>query len=730
MADDGQPPVLNPVLALRKEARPEGVTGGGKQPKHIRADRLPIQQKKLVSDLRKMFDDSLATSFTPSSLLIAPVGCQLLVPVADGYVFEIALTEIPKLIQAIEAPTSIGARVDISRIAAIDLYGDSDVLHGRSVEALWNAAMPEHDGRLFMAWLAPFRDARARAELMMRLELFSNEGKLLPTYPDARLIDSDRGGQRLLVSNEPDQTSIAGVLRRYRNTGHGAASVRLTSKDQLSNIVASGLVHRIEPVRAIRVTSAGVGREPGPPPPDVSRAPIVGIVDGGMTAASYRPAEVWKAAALIPDSVADTVHGNKVASIVVQGHAWNSNLRLPKLFCRFGTAQAVPKEDVEYPLNTEQLVVYIENLIADHPETRVWNLSFNERHPIDSFAVSFLGHSLAKIARKLDVLLVISGGNKLERHEDRIQPPADCEAALVVGGRNYDGDGGPGDACMRCAPGLAPEEGLKPDVSWFSPLRVIGGTENYGSSFPTGLVSALSAHTFENLRNPSPDVVRALLINTTEREKHDRRLGWGTPYQGSEPWQCQPGSVTLLWSSKLRARTAYYWEGIPIPEELIREGKLFGEASLTAILKPLTREEGDANYFITRVQVSLQFQQGATWKSLLGSMKEDTEAEQTARNELAKWYPVRRHRRDFSKRNGLQFDPGSTMRVFARVFSRDLYQLDLPDNADLGEHDVAFALTFSNGGDDSKLYNAMRANLGAFVESAVVESDIEIDGDA
>jgi hypothetical protein len=104
--------------------------------------------------------------------------------------------------------------------------------------------------------------------------------------------------------------------------------------------------------------------------------------------------------------------------------------------------------------------------------------------------------------------------------------------------------------------------------------------------------------------------------------------------------------------------------------------------------------------------------------------------EQTARTDLAKWYPVRCHRQDFSKRGGREFDAGSSMRVFARVFSRDLYQLDLPPDADLGEHEVAFALTLNSGGGDDNLYNAMRARLGTFVESAVIETDVEIEGDA
>ena len=87
MAEDGKSPILNPVLALRREARRASVTGGGKQAKDIRVDRFGPQQRKLVADLRKiqaspddivsfggmvrlvarMFEDSLATSFTPAS---------------------------------------------------------------------------------------------------------------------------------------------------------------------------------------------------------------------------------------------------------------------------------------------------------------------------------------------------------------------------------------------------------------------------------------------------------------------------------------------------------------------------------------------------------------------------------------------------------------------------------------------------------------------------------------
>jgi hypothetical protein len=73
---------------------------------------------------------------------------------------------------------------------------------------------------------------------------------------------------------------------------------------------------------------------------------------------------------------------------------------------------------------------------------------------------------------------------------------------------------------------------LKPDVSWFSELRMIGGVIAAAGSYPTALVSSVAAHAFSNLREPKSDLVKALLINSAERGEHDAKVGWGTPYQG------------------------------------------------------------------------------------------------------------------------------------------------------------------------------------------------------
>lgn len=164
----------------------------------------------------------------------------------------------------------------------------------------------------------------------------------------------------------------------------------------------------------------------------------------------------------------------------------------------------------------------------------------------------------------------------------------------------------------------------------------MGGSPETGSSYATAITSALAAHTFHNLKAPTPDLVRALLINTADRDAYDSRLGWGSPCrQSSLPWECAEGSVTLVWTSYLQAGQWYYWEDIPIPPELIHEGKLRGRAALTAILNPLVSELGSANYFSTRLQVALQYaKSNGSMGNLAGIMREDIESEQQARRIL------------------------------------------------------------------------------------------------
>ncbi len=58
---------------------------------------------------------------------------------------------------------------------------------------------------------------------------------------------------------------------------------------------------------------------------------------------------------------------------------------------------------------------------------------------------------------------------------------------------------------------------------------------------------------------------------------------------------------------------------------------------------------------------------------------------------------------------------------------RDLYARDLSSHHELGEQDVAFVLTLSDGTDSSALFNSMANRLSTFVESAILGQEIEVE---
>ena len=227
------------------------------------------------------------------------------------------------------------------------------------------------------------------------------------------------------------------------------------------------------------------------------------MVDGGPYAASYSAA--WRAPPLVSDAQAD--RRTAPISLIVQGHAWNTNRPLPALTCRVGTVQAVPHETANRRFDERELIEYLAAVVRAHPETHVWNISANQEGPqFDPDEISVLGHEITELARAANILPVVSVGNVRSGTRTRLSPPADSEAAITVGGRQADAQGHPAGACPRCLTGPGPDGMLKPDVAWFSELRMIGGAVGAASSYPTALVSSLAAHTFANLREPTPDL--------------------------------------------------------------------------------------------------------------------------------------------------------------------------------------------------------------------------------
>jgi hypothetical protein len=737
-------PLLNPVLLLKKTRIQTEATAGGKKEKHVVKARLPQQRialAKQISDiLRKeddplmfggyrllvaeMFSDSLAISKSPKDLFRGSQGSIITSAALDGYLIEGSIADLRLIESRVTNGTGIAVRCDISRIKSIRQYELPDIYRGRTSQEIWNDASEISRGRAFQIWLPPMKNEIARDQIYARLETLRSRAILFATA--ARIMISVDG--QIVSDQSPRANSFAILQRDYRANGRARSVVEIPSVAALESLIASGAVYRIEPVSKLVVTAPGDGEEPHALPSAIGSSPIVGMVDGGCNARNYIAAEAWREPPYVRDAYADTMHGNQIASVIVHGHEWNNNLPLPELYCRIGVAQAIARWGSPLPHNPAEFISYIERTVSRHPETKVWNLSWNETASVKPDLVSALGHDLSAISRKYRILFVIAAGNVSNTMGNHVAPPADCEAALVVGGRQMNLVGEPGEGCPESLMGHGPELQLVPQVTSFSPMRLLGGGVRLGTSFPTGLMSALAAHTFENLRDPTPDLVRALVINQTDLPQYDQKLGWGTPSHEFMPWNCAPGSVTLAVTASLKAGYLYHWEDIPIPRELVRDGKLRGFVSLTTVHRPLCNAEGGPSYIASRVAAAVQYQNATGgYQKLIGSKENEDTLESTARVEEFKWQPLRREVRNFSKR-GLTFS-GASFRLYARVYGRNISQFGYRVNNDIPEIETVFLVTFSDGSRSSGLFNSMASSLRNYVESAVLNTNVEIDNE-
>lgn len=729
-------PTINPILNFLKKPTPKGVTGGGKNANGIKKESLQEKRDRLSRQIQsidsrdlnnvtfsgithliaKMDDDALSPTWTPTDLFDSRVGCRLISPGYKGFIIEISREKLKDLRSHITNSKNIKDQVDISRVSKIDIFDDLETCRGFSPEELWSEISEAGSANI---WLKPFKNESARKALAFKIKKILKEENYILGHPEYDSPHSDD----VMSYNAADD-----LIETYMDKGNAAFSLQFSSKQAFHKLVASGTVYRIEPAPQITVShNPGTGSEPSPKN-ILPNSPTVVIIDGGVNAQSYLHLEKVSLKPLVSNHHANLIHGNKVASLICHAHAWNNQRPLPELDCTYISAQVICKDSVPKTPNHHQLLRYLEDVAQKTSEySKVWNLSFNTvASLISKEEVSLLGHRLSKLARKYKILPIISIGNQDHNPATGIMcPPADCEASLSISGRQFNAlTKKPGEKCLHSLKGPAPAGMKKPDLAWYSELRVLGGGSEIGTSFSTPLVSSLAAHTFANLKNASPDLVRALLINRAELSSHSNGLGWGTPWEEDKlPWHCPPGDITMAWSAELKPGNWYYWNDIPIPPELIRNGKFIGTVVLTAVLEPLVSDMVGENYFSSRVQTALQAKsEKGTIVNLAGPMKEHKEKEASARSEHSKWSPVRNH---FKSHTGTGIS-GTTMRLNARIFARDLYQFDINHHSELPAQKVSFVLTLRSSDKSDSIYDSAVRALATDIESAVINQDIHI----
>ncbi|WP_295193463.1 S8 family peptidase [uncultured Brevundimonas sp.] len=728
----------NPLLRLVKVPSRERPDVRGKDPsrikdlgryKHNRAklleafSQLPRDPDRKRADhaghflvWAKMHADSLANTHTPHDLFSENVGAIMKMPWRDGYVVEVSDQALTHLAKRVSDPSKGAHRCDIYSVKQLQLFSTVLAEDGRIDEA-WEAAPVDENGlRRFTVRLADYVPDTADASVFAALAGLSAESRLRIAQP----ITAESGALTRWMA--PDLS--VDLLE-----GRKSVAVALSDRESLQELVLTGSITRWEPVTPLRPTIPGDGAEPSLQLPSLDDEPVVGVIDGGYHTNRYANAVAWRQLpVLVPDQEAARSHGNKVSSVVVDAHLWSNQLQLPQLHCQLGVVQALPSEDSRFTLSAQSTLAHIEQAFIDHPDTHVWNLSANTEKECDEYEVSELGRGLAEIARRHKKLLVISAGN---RNGDslRIAPPADCEAALVVAGRTHDEAGAVSGACAVSRVGLGPEGMLKPETSWFSSLRVLGGEIASGTSFAAPLVSRLAAHTWRNLADPSPDMVKALLLTASDLNSYSREMGFGSPVSPEFPWNCPPNAAVVAWTESMTYMQRYYWTGIRVPPSLMQNGRFRGRAKLVSILAPHVAEDGH-HYFQTRIEAGLSYRaerKGKMENVPLAGCLNPLEIESAAREDDNKWDPVRVYEKDCRRTRGVAI-PGDqpSLQVYSRLFWRDTYRYDT-SHMQTTPCDVTFVVTLESGDPDADTYNEFRRIMAEEVVSAVIEQEVEVD---
>lgn len=734
-------PILNPVLTLLSEPRPASTTAGGKKREDILVDSYEKNYKSLMRTLSTFREDNATIAFadivvfkaklqrkfnspssTPDDLFSISQGVEYLASMHDGHLFETPMSSIPRVIEAVRKP-NIRQQVDISRLDTIEPFSSTKLFCSEELEAIWSKALPlENDVREFSFWLIPFISMAARSAVVNKFQ--QSYEQIIEDNIQRSPTDYTGSGWMPSSARSSYQQIIDVKLNQYLEGSSPKFSIRINTIEKLRVLIASEVVARLEPSSHFQTSMPpGSGSDPVRlSAQDLQDKPIVGVIDGGMSAQSYRDAVAeFPDEKLVGDFLANKNHGNKVASLVIDACGWNNNLDLPDIPCRVVPFQILPKSLTDCP-SDEDILEFIDRMMERYAHINVWNLSSNQCCECDEHHLSYIGLELTKIARKHNKLLVISAGNvdQTAPANTKISPPADCESALVVGGRNFDSHGQVSSQATVSRNGLGPAHLHKPEISWFSTVKALGGQTVTGTSYSAPLVSRVAAHTWEHLTHPTPDLVKTIILNRTDLFEYCHVRGWGSPVSENPPWYCSKNSATLLWSCTLNSGARYYWNDIYVPPPMLDDqNNMKGEIILTAVLEPYLNERPIGNPFLTRLEVSLQRINGSGGNLLGSCLTSDS-----CGPDFSKWNPVRMHRKRFDRTN----IPSGKLRLYARIFFRERSRLS-NDGADLSEVDcnVAFALTFKSIGADDDTYNEFVRSMRNSVQSAVTSIDIDID---
>lgn len=370
--------------------------------------------------------------------------------------------------------------------------------------------------------------------------------------------------------------------------------------------------------------------------------PVVGVIDGGIAKVpSLTPWITGSAGKVLPEERNES-HGTFIAGLCAGAYHLNTALtdHLESVGVKVFDLDLFPRKDLrssyypDYETFFDQLDESVRKA-RDTANVRVINFSF-ACGPAQTGAYSFVAEAFDSIARKNNVIFVVSAGNLTgaeirptwpAKTADAIQmlaaqtgnqgiaPPAEAFHALTVGAVNPPGFAdhpplhpttytrrGPGTGFSR-KPDLAHIGGVSacPETANRTGLISLAADgsliENCGTSFATPLVASTLATLDQRLeRKASRELLHALMIHSAKRvdSLHGKAIrhiapefvGFGMPLRADEMLEDAPHEITIVFDQVLSPDRVLDFDFV-WPQCLMTDsGSCRGEVDMTIVYTP------------------------------------------------------------------------------------------------------------------------------------------------
>lgn len=344
-------------------------------------------------------------------------------------------------------------------------------------------------------------------------------------------------------------------------------------------------------LRDLPTTTRGGAISGGPTPASGPKSDVVvGIFDGGVNNGNPFLQEFVENIDLTTSPVDSnaTNHGTQVSGAVLFGpiNSYSSTDSLPTPRVSVKSFRVLPVQNVLDP-DLYEIIDEIEQVVPQHPEIKVFNLSLGPQGPIVDDLISRFTFACDLLSAKHNILFTVAVGNDghLTGAAGRIQAPSDMVNGLGIGAYTKR-NGKIVRAPYSCfGPGREGNK-LKPDLLAFGgcdqhPIHLIAHNLNekawsQGTSFASPIVAGYAGQLIGYSDGAiDPLVARALLIHSAEsnEKKHSNENGHGILAETvDEIVTCKSNSYTLIYKGELLPKK---YAEFTIPwDETINSGKV------------------------------------------------------------------------------------------------------------------------------------------------------------